>query len=106
METLSAELDRLQKITGYMHGFDLVWKPLAKSNIEGKIEGNTITIYSENMDDVINTLQHEFVDDIISQSIKPYITLVNLLVSIISKQAYDTKEQTVEGLLKIINSQN
>ncbi len=103
---LTAELARLQKITGCMYGFDLVWKPLAKSNIEGKVEENTITIHSENINDAIDTLQHEFIDYMISQSIHPYVALVNSLISIISRQAYKTKENTVEGLIKIINSKS
>jgi len=102
---LLAELDRLQKTTGYMmmHNFDVIWSPQSNSQIEGKVEGNTITIYSEDIVDAIDTLQHEFVDYMVSQTVKPYITLVNSLMSIIAKQAYETKEKSVEALLKLIN---
>jgi len=86
-----------------MHDFDVVWSPQNNSQIEGKVEGNTITIYSENIVDALDTLQHEFVDHMISQAIKPYITLVNSLMSIITKEAYETKEKSVEALLKLIN---
>ena len=101
---LVAELDRLQKTTGYtMHNFDVIWSPQNNSQIEGKVECNTITIYSENISDAIDTLQHEFVDYMISQAIKPYIALVNSLMSTITKEAYETKEKSVEALLKLIN---
>ena len=83
---LVSELNRLQKITGNNQQFDLIWSPQNDSQIEGKVEGNTITIYSENIGDAIDTLQHEFVDYIISQAIKPYIKMVNSLMSIILKR--------------------
>ena len=101
---LLTELERLQRISGHMHNFDVVWFPQNNSEIEGKVEGNTITIYSQNITDAIDTLQHEFVDYIISQVIKPYITLVNSLMGIITKEAYETKEKSVEALLSLINS--
>lgn len=104
---LAAELDRLQKITGNnSKQFDLIWSPQSDSDIEGKVEGNTITIYSENIADAIDTLQHEFVDYIISQAMRPYVNLVNSLMSIITKDAYETKEDTVESLLRLINNNN
>ena len=100
---LRATLDRLQKVTGNNQQFDVTWLPLDNSEIEGKVEGNTIIIYSKNIADALDTLQHEFVDYVTSQAIKPYITLVNSLMSIITKEAYETKEGTVESLLKLIN---
>ena len=100
---LQATLDRLQKVTGNNGQFDVTWLPLDNSEIEGKVEGNTIIIYSKNITDALDTLQHEFVDYVTSQAIKPYITLVNSLMSIITKEAYETKEGTVESLLKLIN---
>lgn len=101
---LIKELDRLQRIIGNNRQFDVVWSPQNNSEIEGKVVGDTITIYSKNIADAIDTLQHEFIDYIISQAIKPYITLVNSLILIITKQAYETKENTVESLLKLINN--
>jgi hypothetical protein len=101
---LLTELDRLQRITGYMHNFDVIWSPRSNSQIEGKVEDNTIMVYSETISDAINTLQHEFVDYVTSQAIKPYITLVNSLMSILTKEAYETKEKSVETLLSLINS--
>ena len=101
---LLTELYRLQRITGYMHNFDVIWSPQSNSQIEGKVEGNIITIYSEDIRDALDTLQHEFVDYVTSQTIKPYITLVNSLMGIITKEAYETKEKSVEALLSLINS--
>ena len=102
--SLLVELDRLQKITGNTQQFDLRWSPQSDSDIEGKVEGNTITIYSKNIEDALDTMQHEFVDYIISQAIKPYVKLVNSLMSIITKDAYETKEDAVESMLRLMNN--
>ena len=101
---LAAELDRLQKITGNNQQFDLIWSTQSDSDIEGKVEENTITIYSENIIDAIDTLQHEFVDYVISQTIRPYVNLVNSLMSIITKNAYETKEDAVESILRLMRN--
>ena len=103
---LVAELDRLQKITDNNQQFDLIWSPQSNSQIEGKVDENTITIYSKNIEDAMNTLQHEFVDYIISQAIKPYVKLVNLLMSMITKDAYEIKEDAVESMLRLMNNNN
>lgn len=100
---LLTELDRLQRMTDHMHNFDVMWAPNPYSKIEGKVEGNTITIYSPDINGAISTLQHEFVDYVVSQAINPYIKLVNSLMSVITKQAYTTKERSVESLLKLTN---
>ncbi|MGH1522543.1 MAG: hypothetical protein ACRBB2_09400 [Nitrosopumilus sp.] len=103
---LVSELNRLQKIIGNNEKFDLVWSPPNDSQIEGKVDGNTITIYSEDIANAIDTLQHEFVDYVISQAIKPYIKLVNSLMSIITKDAYETKEDAVESMLRLMRNNN
>ena len=103
---LASELNRLQKITGNNKKFDLIWSPQSDSKIEGKVEGNTITIYSEDIADAIDTLQHEFVDFVISQAIKPYVKLVNSLMSIITKDAYEIKEDAVESMLRLMRNNN
>ncbi len=104
---LLAELDRLQKITGdNLQPFHLIWSPQSDSDIEGKVEGNVITIYSENIADAVDTLQHEFVDYVISQAIKPYAKLVNSLMSIITKDAYEIKEDAVESMLRLMRNTN
>lgn len=103
---LVSELNRLQKIIGNNEKFDLVWSPQNDSQIEGKVDGNTITIYSEDIANAIDTLQHEFVDYVISQVIKPYIKLVNSLMSIITKDAYETKEDAVESMLRLMRNNN
>ena len=103
---LASELNRLQEITGNNQQFDLIWSPQSDSDIEGKVEEKTITIYSEDVADAIDTLQHEFVDYIISQAIKPYVKLINSLMSIITKDAYEIKEDTVESMLRLMRNNN
>lgn len=99
---LEKELQRLQEITGKCKDFELVWIPKKNSHIEGKVEDNTITIYSQEIKQAIETLRHEFVDYIVCDAIKPYIKLVNVLLSAISRDSYDKKEESVETLLNLL----
>ena len=100
---LDFEIARLEKITNIKRRFKVVWIPLKQSHIEGKVEKNTITIYSQNIDDALETLQHEFVDCIVCDAIRPYLKLVNVLLSMISNDAYCKKEESVETLLSLCN---
>jgi len=68
------------------------------------VDGDTITIYSENIEDALDTLRHEFIDYLISQAIKPYIKLLNALLSLISQNAYNKKEDIVEKLVQLYKS--
>ncbi len=101
---LKKELQRLQKLTGKCKDFELVWIPKRNSHIEGKIKDNTITIYSQGIKQATETLQHEFIDYIVCDAIKPYIKLVNVLLFTISKDAYYAKEESVEMLLSLFNN--
>lgn len=100
---LEKELQRLQEITGKCTDFELIWTPTHESYIEGKVEDNTITIYSQGIKQATETLRHEFVDCIVCDAIKPYIKLVNVLLSAISNDAYCKKEESVEALLSLCN---
>ncbi len=100
---LEKELQRLQELTGKNNNFELVWTPTPDSHIEGKIEDNTITIYSQDIKQATETLRHEFVDYIVCDAIKPYIKLVNVLLSVITKNAYYKKEESVEMLSSLCN---
>jgi hypothetical protein len=99
---LKEELERLKARTGIKTDFRVVWSPKADSKKEGEVVGNTIFIYSLDVDGALQTLQHEFVEVIVSSAIEPYLKLVNTLLSAISEDAYKKKEKAVEMLLKLL----
>jgi hypothetical protein len=99
---LEKEMERLKARTGIKTDFKVVWAPKADSKKEGEVVGNTIFVYSLDVDEALQTLQHEFVDVVVSSAIEPYLKLVNTLLSAISEDAYKKKEKAVEMLLKLL----
>lgn len=83
--------------------FKVVWLPKSNSQKDGEVVGRTIFVYSQNIDEALQTLRHEFVDAIVSSAVEPYLKLVNSLLSAISEQAYNKKEAVVEALLKLLS---
>ena len=98
---LKDELEKLEQITGIKTECKIVWIPKVESKKEGEVLGKTICIYSCNLKDAIHTLQHEFFDILICRTNKPYIEIINTLLSIISEKTYQEKEEVVEMLVRI-----
>ena len=103
-KSLQDELDRLKSITGIKKEFKIIWSPRQNGKKEGEVIGNTIYIYSTSSHMALETLRHEFFDLIVSNAIKPYMNLVNALLSIIGESAYKNKEEAVESLLLLCQS--
>lgn len=96
---LKKELVRLIRQSGHGDGLGVAWVPRIESTKEGEVIGNTIYIYSTSSHMALETLRHEFFDLIVSNAIKPYMNLVNALLSVIGENAYKSKEEAVESLL-------
>lgn len=101
-EILKNELEKLEQVTGINTGYKIVWIPKMESKKEGEVLGKTIHIYSCNMEDAIHTLQHEFFDILVCRTNKPYVEVINTLLSIISEKTYREKEEVVEILVRLI----
>jgi len=103
---LEDELRKLEKSTCSRNNKELgiTWIPKPDAKKEGEIIGNTIYIYSTSSHMALETLRHEFFDLIVSNAIKPYMNLVNALLSVIGESAYKSKEETVESLLLLCQS--
>ncbi|MHB8546492.1 MAG: hypothetical protein ACYDAJ_06975 [Nitrosotalea sp.] len=103
-KSLQDELERLKSITGIKKDLSIIWSPRQNSKKEGEVIGNTIYVYSTSSHMALETLGHEFFDLIVSNAIKPYINLVNALLSVIGEDAYKSKEEVVESLLLLCQS--
>lgn len=92
----------LKARSGVKTGFKVVWLPKPDSGKEGEVVGSTIFVYSQDPDEALQTLRHEFVDAVISSIVEPYLKVINALLSAVSEQAYNKKEEVVERLLKLL----
>ena len=99
---LKDELENLEQITRTNTGCKIVWTPKIESKKEGEVLGKTIHIYSCNLKDAIHTLQHEFFDILICRTNKPYVEIINMLLSIIFEKTYHEKEEIVEILVRLV----
>ena len=99
---LKDELEKLEEITGINTGCNIVWTPTPDSKKEGEVLGKAIHIYSCNLKDAVHTLQHEFFDILICRTNKPYVEVINALLSIISEKTYQEKEEVVEILVRLV----
>ncbi|MGI0007135.1 MAG: hypothetical protein ACREAR_03970 [Nitrosotalea sp.] len=104
IKSLQDELDRLKSITGIKKDLKIIWSPRQSGQKEGEVIGSTIYIYSTSTDIALQTLRHEFFDLIVSNAIKPYMNLINAILSVIGESAYKNKEETVESLLLLCQS--
>ena len=98
---LKDELGRLEQMTGIKTEYEISWTPKIKSKKEGEVLGKTIHIYSCNLEDAVHTLQHEFFDILVCRTNKPYVEIINTLLSIISEKTYQEKEDVVEILVRL-----
>jgi hypothetical protein len=98
---LEKELDCLKQKSTTNRNLKVLWIPKTDHTKEGEVIGNTIYVYSANLADALETLRHEFFDAMICTASKPYLDLINALLSVISEQAYSKKEKVVESLVKM-----
>lgn len=102
---LEDELRKLEKSTCNQNKeLEIIWIPKPDAKKEGEVIGNTIYIYSTRSPMALETLRHEFFDLIVSNAIKPYMNLINALLSVIGENAYKGKEEAVESLLSLCKS--
>jgi hypothetical protein len=96
-------LKRLQTQSGLAPQLTVVWAPNTRHPLSGEVKDSTIYIYESDATHAMNTLRHEFFDYCVSQAIAPYKDLVNLLINERNQQAYQQKERTIEGLLRLFS---
>jgi len=98
----SKELERLKRKLGLGYELIVEWLPGGKVEICGEVKENVILIYEDNETKAIETLRHEFLDFVISQTVEPYQKIANKLIGLINDEAYLRKEKLVEALVALI----
>ena len=69
----------------------------------GRVIGSTIYIYDEASEKALRTLEHEYLDCILTRKlINPLVTIINTLIKVQENYVYREKEQIVENLLRLI----
>ncbi|NIU01289.1 MAG: hypothetical protein GWN01_10300 [Nitrosopumilaceae archaeon] len=101
--TLNQELENLKQKTGKGNNLHVVWFPNKKS-ISGEVKNNIIFVYDDEKDTAVETLYHEFLEHTITTAIEPYKKLANKLIELFNEDAYTIKEETIEGITKLLSN--
>ena len=107
LQALEDELKRLQQQASLGHEVKVEWLPgqaeyCGGKKLAEKVNDNTIYIYSEEPEETIKLLRHGFVEWMLSQHTKPYMQLVNKLITLFEEQQYQRKERIAEALTRFL----
>jgi hypothetical protein len=105
---LDSELKMLQNKVSTGYEVTVEWQPGATEfGAGGKklaeiVRGDTIFIFSGNLDEAISLVRHGFLEWILNQHTRPYLRLINKLITLQEEQQYERKEKIIEALLKLL----
>ena len=104
---LNDELERLKQELGIGHEVRVEWSSGVARYHNGRrlleeVKGNTIFIYSKNHDEVLDLLRHGFAEWLLNQHARPYLQLINNLITIFEQLQYERKERIIEALTKLM----
>lgn len=100
---LERELARLKTMIPFEEILTLCWYPQPENKVSGQVVGNTLYIYSETVREAVETLQHEYLDCLLTRKIiEPLITMVNTFIKLKEREIYQEKERIVARLLKLV----
>ncbi len=99
---LEEELKRIKQSLGMNEDLRVQWKPDPSRKEEGEVKGRTIYVYSDNEQTALQTLKHEVLDFLVSQTIEPYKEFANGVITLLNKQAYGKKEEVIEKLTRLL----
>jgi hypothetical protein len=106
-QQLDSELRQLQNKSHMGHEVTVQWQPSAiEYGADGRklteiVTGDTIFIFSSNLEESMKLLRHGFMEWVLSQHTKPYLRLINKLITLYEEQQYLQKEKTIEALLNL-----
>ena len=104
---LDSELKMLQSKAGIGYEVTVEWQPGATDYGAGGrklaeiVRDDTIFIFARNLEEAITLVRHGFLEWILNQHTRPYLRLINTLITLHEEQQYERKEKVIEALLKM-----
>jgi hypothetical protein len=105
---LDSELKMLQSKAGIGYEVTVEWQPGATEfGVGGRklaeiVRGDTIFIFSGNLEEARTLVRHGFLEWILNQHTRPYLRLINKLITFHEEQQYERKEKVIEALLNLL----
>ena len=97
---LRRELTRLKQIFGRGYELEVIWAPNENSDLSGEVKGTRLYIYEPDREKALQTLVHEFIDYLVSETIRPYKDVTNKLIELLNEYIYQRKERIVEAITR------
>ena len=69
-----------------------------------EVVGNTILIYTEEPQKAIGLVSHGFTEWILNQHSKPYMQLINKLITLFEEQQYERKEKITAAMERLFKA--
>ena len=107
--SLMKELGDLKERTRLGYELNLEWIPGFVKYQNGKqlveeVVGDTIFIYSENLEESLELVRHGFAEWILNQHTRPHRQLINKLITLFEEQQYEKKEKTVKAIERLLDN--
>jgi len=97
---LRRELTQLKQIFGQGYELEVIWAPNENSDLSGEVKGTRLYIYEPDREKALQTLVHEFIDYLVSETIRPYKDVTNKLIELLNEYIYQRKERIVEAITR------
>jgi hypothetical protein len=107
-QKLDSELKMLQNKSGIGYEVTVKWQPgAAEFGTGGRklaeiVQGDTIFIFSTNLEEAISLVRHGFLEWLLNRQTRPYLRLINKLITLYEEQQYERKEKVIEALLNLL----
>jgi hypothetical protein len=107
-KALEKELERLQECCRIGNEVSVEWLPGVVKQNHGKIlaeevHNDTIMVYSRDLKESVELVQHGFAEWLLNQHAKPYMEFINHLIALFEDTQYSRKEKIVKALTDIIS---
>jgi len=93
-------LTHLKQIFGQGYELEVIWTPNENSDLSGEVKGTRLYIYEPDREKALQTLVHEFIDYLVSETIRPYKDVTNKLIELLNEYIYQRKERIVEAITR------
>jgi len=105
-KALEEELKRLQECSHVGNEVNVEWLPGVVKQNNGKklaeeVCNDTIYVYSRDLQESLELVRHGFVEWMLNQHTRPYLRLINKLITLHEDQQYERKEKIIAALLNL-----
>lgn len=102
---LEGEFRRLQKLIPLEEVTHVRLEPMKENKVLGEVTGDTVLVYSDDREEALRVLKHEYLDCLLSRRlIDPLVAVINVMIKIRENEIYQSKEKIVNLLSNFVGT--